>query len=92
MRVEFHGEPVGAPKSERYSSQILGDLIGKAKSIKPKVPWLGLFVHPENIGAIKLYERHHFTCMKYINYPHKDFKIVYPRDAPDLDSVDVDSP
>ena len=86
---EFHGQPRDAKdKFDRYSSRILDDLTAKAKARKPKRRWLGLFVHPANKGAIRLYERHAFTRVDDIVYKHPDFKIEYPAMILDLDAIE----
>jgi GNAT superfamily N-acetyltransferase len=59
----FWGKPDGS-KEGRYSSQILDHLITEAACLPKVVPVLGLFVHPANQRAIKVYERagfQHFT-------------------------------
>jgi len=91
IRREFQGKPTEATnKFDRYSSQILDDLIFKAKSREQRVRWLGLFVHPDNRGAIKLYERHDFKLLKKVSYSHKDFNMTYPAMLLDLDYVDLE--
>jgi ribosomal protein S18 acetylase RimI-like enzyme len=57
---QFQGQPADAPREARYSSQILRHLILEAESLSGPPPALGLYVHPENKAAIKLYERFHF--------------------------------
>jgi RimJ/RimL family protein N-acetyltransferase len=56
---QYWGKPEG-PREKRYSSQILDHLITEASFLPLKVPMLGLFVHPENLRAIKAYERANF--------------------------------
>jgi len=56
VQKQFWGKPDG-PRDNRYSSQILDDLILTAAQLKLDAPILGLFVHPENQRAIKAYER-----------------------------------
>jgi len=53
----FRSCPAGL-KNERYSAQIVDDLIevSRSETAPDIVPILTLFVHPENIGAIRLYE------------------------------------
>jgi ribosomal protein S18 acetylase RimI-like enzyme len=63
IQKQFWGQPDG-PKEGRFSSQILDHLIVKAAYLPTAVQVLGLFVHPQNQRAIKVYERagfQHFT-------------------------------
>ena len=55
VQKEFKGQPPG-PKEDRYSSQILGDLISEANEDKTTHPVLGLFVDKDNNRAIKFYK------------------------------------
>jgi len=85
---EFHGQPTEATdKFDRYSSQILDDLIVKAKTDPRGVRWLGLYVHPENRPAISLYQRHDFEFLEKSFYNHKDFGVKYPAMILDLNRV-----
>jgi GNAT superfamily N-acetyltransferase len=59
LRKAFWGKPDGPPK-ERYSSQIMEHLLAEALAWPGKPLAVGLFVRPENVGAIKLYERFGF--------------------------------
>lgn len=59
IRKEFWGSPAG-PQDERYSSQIMRHLLDEARDWPGELPALGLFVHPDNQAAIKLYERFGF--------------------------------
>jgi GNAT superfamily N-acetyltransferase len=60
LRKEFWGKPEGVERDERYSSQILRHLIDEAQDWPGEMPAVGLFVHPDNVAAIKLYERFQF--------------------------------
>jgi hypothetical protein len=60
IRRQFWGLPPG-PREDRYSSQILDHLILEAMKLPITVPVLGLFVHPSNPRAAKLYERAGFV-------------------------------
>lgn len=93
IRREFQGLGSEARnnKFDRYSSRILDDLIAKAKKWEEKIRWLGLFVHPKNQGAIKLYQRHGFEWLKSVRYDHEDFNIAYPAMLLDLYAVDWES-
>ncbi len=57
---EFHGQPPG-PREQRYSWQILDDLIAEALEDEETHPVLGLFVQTANVRAIELYRRAGFT-------------------------------
>lgn len=58
VQHQYRQQPPG-DRSQRFSHQILRDLIAKAKQLG--VPLLGLYVYPKNIGAIKLYEEFGFV-------------------------------
>jgi len=60
IQRRFQGQPSGAPRESRFSSQILRHLILEAKSWPGQPEVLGLYVHPDNHGAIKLYQRFEF--------------------------------
>lgn len=64
----FRSEPSG-PGERRFSDQIFDDLIYEAAAHEERHPLLGLFVHPEHIPAMKVYERAGFTFFSktYIN-------------------------
>jgi len=51
----FQGKPLGVDYTERYSYQIIQDLIAIAAEYGHKI--LVLYVHPENAKAIAFYER-----------------------------------
>lgn len=55
VQKEFQGQPDG-PKEERYSAQILDDLVAEAEEEGKTHPVLGLFVHKNNKRAIKFYK------------------------------------
>jgi GNAT superfamily N-acetyltransferase len=59
IQKAFWGKPDG-PRAERYSSQILDHLIVEAAQLPTDLPFLGLFIHPDNHRAIRVYERHGF--------------------------------
>jgi ribosomal protein S18 acetylase RimI-like enzyme len=64
----FWGQPVGPPE-QRYSALILCDLIAEARHKQDERPLLILFVHVDNVAAIKLYERAGF---KELHKPYTD--------------------
>ena len=59
IRQEFWGKPDGAT-DDRYSSQIMRHLLQEADAWPGEPPAVGLFVHPSNSAAAKLYERFGF--------------------------------
>lgn len=60
LRRQFWGQPATGNRDERYSSQIVADLLRRALAWPGDLPAVGLYVHPENVGAILLYERFEF--------------------------------
>src|SRR5665213_2509602 len=56
----FWGQPEG-PAEDRFSAQILDDVIIEARSPALRKPLLGLFVHIDNHRAKRLYQRAGFT-------------------------------
>ena len=62
IKTEFQGQPHGVPSEERFASQIMGDLIGKARGHGTRI--LGLFVHRDNARAIKFYNRIGFLPLR----------------------------
>jgi GNAT superfamily N-acetyltransferase len=75
IQKQFWGKPDG-PREERYSTQILEHLIVEAATLPIDIPFLGLFVHPDNHRAVKAYERHGFQPFTQI-YTDKVTGIVY---------------
>lgn len=61
IQRRFWGRPEGVEPGARFSSQILRQLIFHAVDWPGKPPALGLFVHPDNHAARKLYERFQFV-------------------------------
>ena len=61
IQKKWWGKPDG-PREERYSAQILDHLILEAAKLVLAVPVLGLFVHPANVRACKVYERSGFQA------------------------------
>jgi RimJ/RimL family protein N-acetyltransferase len=59
LRRPFWGKPEG-PAEDRFSSQIMRHLLTEALAWPGTLPALGLFVHPDNHAARKLYERFGF--------------------------------
>lgn len=72
--VAFRQCPEGAPWNERYSAQIMLHLIQLAKSLSTDDKLL-LYVHTENFGARKLYDRLGFTALGQPN-PHQYQKMM----------------
>ena len=76
MRREFWGRPREANRNERYSSQIMRHLLIQAECWPNQPKAIGLYVHPENLSAINLYERFEFQlCHK--EYRDKVTGVVY---------------
>ena len=62
LQKEFQGQPPPpSPKEQRYSVRVLDDLINQASEDKETHPVLGLFVHKDNVKAIRLYQAAGFT-------------------------------
>jgi ribosomal protein S18 acetylase RimI-like enzyme len=73
----FWGQPPG-PAEDRYSTRILADLIEEARKHQDERPILILFVHIENVRAIRYYERAGFTEL-HKPYTDKATGRVYKR-------------
>lgn len=56
----FWGQPAGPPES-RYANLLLRDLVAEAMKFQTARPLLLLFVHTDNLAAIKFYERAGFV-------------------------------
>lgn len=52
----FWGQPEGPPEG-RFSNRIMADLVEEARQRHERVPVIGLYVHPDNRRAMRLYER-----------------------------------
>ena len=76
IRREFWGKPQEAVLDERYSSQILRHLIDEAGAWPGDPPAVGLYVHPENQAAIKLYLRFHFLPF-HLSYTDPAANVTY---------------
>jgi ribosomal protein S18 acetylase RimI-like enzyme len=61
----FWGKPKGMPE-DRCSSQIMRHLVAEALAWPGSLPALGLFVHPDNQAAIKLYSRFGFSQFHHV--------------------------
>lgn len=81
------------PREERYAAQIVDDIVAHARAIDPdKVfPALTLFVHPDNIGAKRLYEGAGIKLFPH-TYPDKASGIVYEGMAVSLTDTPVLAP
>jgi GNAT superfamily N-acetyltransferase len=64
LRKAFWGKPDGPPE-DRYSSQIMRHLLDEAGDWPGQLPAVALFVHPDNLAAIKLYERFGFRAFSH---------------------------
>jgi ribosomal protein S18 acetylase RimI-like enzyme len=60
MDKRFHGQPAGIQGAEKYSHQIMKDLIARAKLRPEQFLSLALHVHPNNKPAIALYDHFNF--------------------------------
>lgn len=76
LRTEFQGEPKDAPKELRYSRQIMQHLIERARRWPGELPALRLYVHPENVKAIRFYPT--FGFVRTENSPLIEDGIEYP--------------
>jgi len=61
LKTRFQHYPPGAAPEDRYSTQIMEHLKYEARNFPRQLPLLGLFVHPNNVAARKLYLRVGFT-------------------------------
>jgi GNAT superfamily N-acetyltransferase len=75
IRKQFWGKPEG-PAEDRYSSQIMRHLLAEAEAWPGKPPAIGLFVHPDNNAAAKLYERFGFQPF-FHSYSDPVSRVVY---------------
>ncbi len=75
IRRVYWGKPAG-PTADRYSSQILEFLLARAQELPDIEPAVGLFVHPENQAAIRLYQRFGFVAYPH-QYTEAATKVVY---------------
>lgn len=65
LQLPYQGEPQWAAKDDRYSGQIMNDLIFKARSYG--LPHLVLYVHPNNEPAKGLYRKFGFQSFGLVN-------------------------
>jgi GNAT superfamily N-acetyltransferase len=75
LRRPFWRKPDGPPE-ERYSSQIMRHLLKEADDWPDQLPALGLFVHPDNHAAVKLYERFGFQPYSHTS-KDRDTGVIY---------------
>jgi RimJ/RimL family protein N-acetyltransferase len=75
IQTLFWGKPDG-PREGRYSTQILDHLIVEAARLEGILPVLGLFVHPANQRAVKVYERAGFQPYTQ-TYTDKATGVIY---------------
>jgi RimJ/RimL family protein N-acetyltransferase len=75
IRQEFWGMPEGS-QEERYSSQIMRHLLTEAENWPGMPPCIGLFVHPDNQAATKLYQRFGFQRFHHV-YSDPASGVVY---------------
>jgi GNAT superfamily N-acetyltransferase len=67
LDVRYWGQPSGPPE-ERYANLILQDLVQEARALAQSHPILVLYVHVNNVRAIRFYERAGFQDL------HKAYK------------------
>jgi RimJ/RimL family protein N-acetyltransferase len=75
IRRRYWGKPEGVPE-DRYSSQIMRYLIAEALAWPGSLPAVGLFVHPDNHAAIRLYERFGFGPFHHV-YTDPGSQVTY---------------
>jgi GNAT superfamily N-acetyltransferase len=75
LRSCYWGKPAG-PAEDRYSSQIMRHLLDEAHPWPGQLPGVGLFVHPNNHAAIKLYERFGFRPFSH-TFTDRATKVTY---------------
>lgn len=75
IRQCYWGKPEGAPDT-RYSSQIMRHLLDEARAWPGRLPGVGLFVHPDNHAAIKLYARFGFQPFPF-SYTDRTTNVTY---------------
>jgi len=68
IRSEYQGKPDDVEERDKFSHQIMRDLIGRAKPLGR--PILGLFVHPRNTRAIRLYVKFGFEKVQRAGNGH----------------------
>ena len=73
----FQRGPEGAERAERYSTKIMNHLVFEARKHADRQGWLGLYVHPRNEKAIRLYRRMQFRDFSQ-KYPHAKAGVEYP--------------
>jgi hypothetical protein len=69
IQRHFHGRPRWAEKDERYSGQIMNHLLNEA--LQYRLADLILYVHPQNIGAKKLYTKFGFSMLGPVRGGHE---------------------
>ena len=69
VQAKFHKKPDGPWQPPYYSRQIFSDLLSEARQHSSRKSLLFLYVHPDNKGAIRLYEQFGFTmCGTFASY------------------------
>ncbi len=72
----FQGRPDGAAKDQKYSTKIMNHLVFEARQYADRQPFLGLYVHPQNEKAIRLYQRMKFVPFSQ-TYLHETAGVEY---------------
>lgn len=76
LRREYWGEPKADDKRNRFASQIMSHLLTNAERWPGEPPAVGLYVHPANNAAIKLYHRFGFQLF-HTSYFDKTSGVTY---------------
>lgn len=69
IRYELRREPLGARREDRYAYQIMRDLAAEVLKDARYPNMMSLYVHPDNVRAIRFYENYGFEHL-----PHKVWK------------------
>ena len=88
LGTAFRGLPEGADRAGRYSHQIIGFILGEAQ--RTGLPAVGLFVHPDNARAIRLYtDSFQFVRLTHVKSPNPQTRVDYPGYIRFLDSQEA---
>lgn len=72
----YWGGPEGCDRDSRYSPQIMAHVLEQAALWPVPMPAVGLFVHPENAAAIRLYTHYDFEPF-HTQWKCKQTGVVY---------------
>lgn len=62
IQRQFWGHPLNSLPEERYSWQIMDDIVEEAAKHKERAPVIVLYVHPDNSRAIRFYNSYGFEA------------------------------